>query len=73
MGVNVLSTSGTVQKLPGRPNVVTLLAKEQDEQMGAMVVGVCGPGGLGDDVRGAVRGMQGLGTVVDFVEESFTW
>ncbi|KAK4232350.1 ferric reductase like transmembrane component-domain-containing protein [Podospora fimiseda] len=68
-----LSNSGSVQKLPGRPNVLTLLAKEVDEQMGAMCVTVCGPGGLADDVRDAVRKMQGHGTVLDFVEESFTW
>lgn len=67
-----LSNSGSVQKLPGRPNVLTLLAKEVDEQMGAMCVTVCGPGGLADDVRDAVRKLQGK-TVLDFVEESFTW
>ncbi|KAK4466938.1 ferric reductase like transmembrane component-domain-containing protein [Cladorrhinum samala] len=67
-----LSNSGSVQRLPGRPNVLTLLAKEVDEQMGAMCVTVCGPGGLADDVRDAVRKLQGK-TVLDFVEESFTW
>ncbi|KAK4189211.1 ferric reductase like transmembrane component-domain-containing protein [Podospora australis] len=70
---SALSNSGTVQKLPGRPNITTLLAKEIDEQFGAMCVSVCGPGGLADDVRDAVRSMQDAGTVVDFVEESFTW
>lgn len=35
---------------------------------------VCGPGGLADDVRHAVRNCQReRGTVIDFVEESFTW
>jgi ferredoxin-NADP reductase len=69
----VESGSRTVQMFPGRPNIPMLLAKEVGEQMGAMCVSVCGPGGLADDVRMAVRRVQGQGTVVDFVEESFTW
>jgi len=67
------SGSRTVQMFPGRPNIPMLLAKEVGEQMGAMCVTVCGPGGLADDVRDAVRKVQAHGTVVDFVEESFTW
>ncbi|KAL2180791.1 ferric reductase like transmembrane component-domain-containing protein [Thermothelomyces heterothallicus CBS 202.75] len=69
----VVSSSTTVQMFPGRPNIPMLLAKEVGEQMGAMCVSVCGPGGLADDVRDAVRKVQAHGTVVDFVEESFTW
>jgi hypothetical protein len=37
-----------------------------------MCVTVFGPGALADDVRGAVRVVQGL-NVIDFFEESFTW
>lgn len=66
------SSSSTVRMFPGRPNVPLLLQKEVSEQMGAMCVTVCGPGALADDVRGAVRTVQGC-NVVDFVEESFTW
>ncbi|KAL2149971.1 hypothetical protein VTH82DRAFT_7647 [Thermothelomyces myriococcoides] len=69
----VFSSSTTVQMFPGRPNIPMLLAKEVGEQMGAMCVSVCGPGGLADDVRDAVRKVQDHRTVVDFVEESFTW
>ena len=69
----VISSSTTVQMFPGRPNIPMLLAKEVGEQMGAMCVSVCGPGGLADDVRDAVRKVQAQRTVVDFVEESFTW
>jgi predicted ferric reductase len=69
----VISSSTTVQMFPGRPNIPMLLAKEVGEQMGAMCVSVCGPGGLADDVRDAVRKVQAHRTVVDFVEESFTW
>ncbi|KAI5860730.1 ferric reductase NAD binding domain-containing protein [Durotheca rogersii] len=67
------SASTTVQMLPGRPNIPTLLKKEVEEQIGAMCVTVCGPGGLADDVRQAVREIQDVSSVVDFVEESFTW
>lgn len=69
----VVSQSSTVQMFPGRPNIPTLLSKEVGEQMGAMCVTVCGPGALADDVRAAVRMVQDHGSVVDFVEESFTW
>ncbi|KAH7037476.1 ferric reductase like transmembrane component [Microdochium trichocladiopsis] len=67
------SPSSTVQMFPGRPNISTLVKKEVEEQMGAMCVSVCGPGALADDVRQAVREVQVDRTVVDFVEESFTW
>ncbi|KAH7115386.1 ferric-chelate reductase [Dactylonectria estremocensis] len=67
-----VSASTTVRMFPGRPNVPLLLQKEVQDQMGAMCVTVCGPGALADDVRGAVRSVQGH-SVVDFVEESFTW
>jgi hypothetical protein len=67
------SASNTVQMFPGRPNITTILQKEVEEQVGAMCVTVCGPGALADDVREAVRTVQDERSVVDFVEESFTW
>jgi hypothetical protein len=70
---DIVSQSRSVRMFPGRPNVRTLLRKEVAEQMGAMCVTVCGPGSLADDVRQAVREVQDEGTVVDFLEESFTW
>ncbi|KAH6651806.1 putative FAD binding protein [Truncatella angustata] len=69
----IQSASNTVQMFPGRPNVMTILKKEVDEQVGAMAVTVCGPGALADDVREAVRAVQDEQSVVDFCEESFTW
>ncbi|RGP77930.1 hypothetical protein FLONG3_3999 [Fusarium longipes] len=69
---DIVSASATVRMFPGRPNVPLILEKEVQEQMGAMCVTVCGPGALADDVRGAARAVQGS-SVVDFVEESFTW
>lgn len=68
----IISPSTTVQMYPGRPNVKLLLETEVKEQTGAMCVTVCGPGGLADNVRDAVRGVQ-ENRVVDFIEESFTW
>ncbi|KPM46187.1 hypothetical protein AK830_g296 [Neonectria ditissima] len=66
------SPSSTVQMFPGRPNIETLLSMEQEHQVGAMVVSVCGPGALGDEVRRAVRARQDR-TNIDFIEEAFTW
>lgn len=66
------SPSATVQMFPGKPNVDTLVGMECEEQVGAMGVSVCGPGGLGDDVRNAVRRRQGR-REIEFLEESFGW
>ena len=67
------SKSSTVEIFPGRPNIPMLLIKEAQEQMGAMCVTVCGPGGLADDVRDGVRTVLDEKQVVDFIEERFTW
>ncbi|KAJ5648628.1 Riboflavin synthase-like beta-barrel [Penicillium lividum] len=56
----------------GKPCFTTLLENEKAEQIGALAVSVCGPGGLGDSVREAVRHVQGEKTV-DLFEESFSW
>lgn len=55
-----------------RPCLKSLLENEKAEQTGAMAVSVCGPGGLGDSVREAVRHVQGEKTV-DLFEEAFSW
>ena len=69
---SIQSPSATVQMFSGRPNIKLLLNNEVKEQVGAMCVTVCGPGGLQDNVREAVLEVQDQG-VVDFIEESFTW
>lgn len=69
---HIVSSSATVRMFPGRPNIPLLLAKEVQEQVGAMCVTVCGPGALADDVRDAVRVIQGQ-SVVDLFCETFTW
>lgn len=60
-----------------RPDVEALVEREAGARVGAMGVGVCGPGGLADEVRGAVRrrlgGGGGGGGNVDFWEEGFGW
>ena len=73
-GLSVVSSSGddTVRVLQGRPDVDAIVGGEFEVQVGAMAVGVCGPGGMADDVRRAVRVRQGVRSV-DFVEEAFGW
>lgn len=61
-----------IQISHGRPDVSLLVTDEVSQQSGAMCVSVCGAGGFADDVRDAVRAVQGT-SVVDFTEESFTW
>ena len=65
------SPSATVQMFPGRPNIDTVVEMESESQVGAMGVSVCGPGGLADEVRKAVRTRQNRN--IDFIEESFSW
>ena len=68
------SPSDTVQMYPGKPNVDALVEMESREQIGTMAVSVCGPGGLGDDVRHAVRmKQQQKKKNVDFLEEGLGW
>lgn len=66
------SPSSTVQMFPGRPNISTLLSMEQEQQVGAMAVSVCGPGTLSDEVRRVVRAQQSRSSI-DFIEEAFSW
>lgn len=56
----------------GKPEFAYILETAKEHQTGAMAVSVCGPGGMGDDVRKAVRERQGEKTV-DLYEESFSW
>lgn len=66
------SPSSTVQMFPGRPNIETILSMEQEQQVGAMAVSVCGPGTLSDEVRRVVRKQQSRSSI-DFIEEAFSW
>lgn len=66
------SPSSSVQMFPGKPDVGALVAAEQQKQIGAMAVSVCGTGSLSDDVRKAARDGCEL-TEIDFVENAFSW
>ncbi|MCJ1402705.1 hypothetical protein MMC11_005926 [Xylographa trunciseda] len=68
----IRSPSERVRMFPGRPKPQWLVEEAWRKRVGAMSVGVCGPGALADDVRAAVRGLD-TGGVVDFWEEAFTW
>ncbi|MCJ1284893.1 hypothetical protein MMC26_004230 [Xylographa opegraphella] len=68
----IRSASERVKMFPGRPRPQWLVEEAWRKRVGAMTVGVCGPGAFADDVRAAVRGLEG-GGVVDFWEEAFTW
>lgn len=52
----------------GRADVRGIVEREVSERVGAMTVGVCGPGAFADDVRAATRECMD-GTNVDFWEE----
>ncbi|KAI1115524.1 ferric reductase like transmembrane component [Nemania sp. NC0429] len=69
----IISSSSTVQMFPGRPSISTILERELEQQVGAMVVTVCGPGALADDVRKSVRELQSRDHVIDFENETFSW
>ncbi|KAM3415591.1 Ferric/cupric reductase transmembrane component 2 [Cercospora zeina] len=66
------SPSASVLMVPGRMNCNEIIAKEQQTQVGAMAVSVCGGGAISDDVRKAVRDHCEQ-TTMDFFEEAFTW
>lgn len=66
------SPSSSVQMFPGKPDCGALVEKEQERQVGAMGVSVCGTGGLSDDVRKACRERMEV-TEIDFFEEAFSW
>lgn len=66
------SLLSSLQVFTGRPNIERILSMEQEQQIGAMAVSVCGPGTLSDDVRLAVRRRQSHSSI-DFVEEAFSW
>ena len=57
---------------PARAPVDKLVEDHFEDRIGAMSIGVCGPGALADDVRKAARAVMGRGKV-NFWEEAFTW
>ena len=68
----IQSPSASFQMFPGKPDVDALVAQQQERQVGAMAVSVCGTGSLSDDVRRAVR-VRCQTSTIDFVENAFSW
>lgn len=66
------SPSASVQMFPGKPDIGALISKEQEKQVGAMAISVCGTGGMSDDVRKAMRD-RCEHTEIDLFEEAFSW
>lgn len=59
----------------GRPQPGALIDRMREEagkDLGAISVNVCGPGGLSDSFRAAVRG-RAAQVRIEYSEESFTW
>lgn len=73
MAVDAEKTNGFPGEIfDGRVVPNRVLEREFEDRIGAMSVGVCGPGAFADDVRAATRNLMERGNV-DFWEEAFTW
>ncbi|KAI1619637.1 ferric reductase like transmembrane component-domain-containing protein [Exophiala viscosa] len=70
--INVSKSKPTMQIVEGRLDPGSVLDEVIPTRIGAMMVSVCGPGALADEVRAAVRSRIHLANV-DMNEESFTW
>jgi hypothetical protein len=70
----IKNVSPRIRLVGGRPNVGMIVEKEAVERVGAMTVGVCGPGGLADDVREKCREVCAWkdNVALDFWEEGFS-
>lgn len=68
-----LTDNEFVKVFAGKTSPAKVLDDELlEHRLGSMGVSVCGPGGLSDDVRLAVRERQHLGSI-DYSEASFSW
>lgn len=68
-----LNSNDAVKIFAGKTSPAQVLDDELlEHRRGSMAVSVCGPGGLSDDVRLAVRERQHLGSI-DYIEASFSW
>jgi ferredoxin-NADP reductase len=70
--INAKKNKPTLQCIKGRADPGAILDEVIPKRIGAMMVSVCGPGALADDVRVAVRARQHLASL-EINEESFTW
>ena len=65
------SPSNSVFVRKGRPDLGAIVKREAQRRLGCMGVSVCGPGGLQDDARAAVRREIKDRRNVEFTEEAF--
>lgn len=63
---------GVVNLYVGRPDFEVIFEKVVRRRIGAMMVNVCGGGGVSDSVRAAARKFVDI-AALDFSEESFSW
>ena len=67
------SPSNSVFVKKGRPDMGAVVKREGEWRLGCLGVSVCGPGGLQDDARAAVRREIKNGTNIEYVEQAFGW
>lgn len=70
--INPKKAKPTMQIIKGRADPGAVLDELIPERVGAVMVSVCGPGALADEVRDAVRQRMYIGNL-ELNEESFTW
>ncbi|EXJ53678.1 uncharacterized protein A1O5_13130 [Cladophialophora psammophila CBS 110553] len=70
--INHSKSKPTMQIVKGRVDPGAVLDEVIPVRVGAVMVSVCGPGALADEVRAAVRSRIHLGNL-ELNEESFTW
>lgn len=70
--INTKKSKPTMQIIQGRVDAGALLDEVIPDRVGALMVSVCGPGALADEVRAAVRSRIHQASM-DMNEESFTW
>ncbi|EXJ92598.1 hypothetical protein A1O3_01150 [Capronia epimyces CBS 606.96] len=70
--INSSKSKPTMQLIQGRADPGTILDEVIPTRVGAVMVSVCGPGALADEVRAAVRTRMHKANM-DMNEESFTW
>ncbi|OAL39070.1 hypothetical protein AYO20_01821 [Fonsecaea nubica] len=70
--INHSKSKPTMQIVQGRADPGAVLDEMIPERVGAVMVSVCGPGALADEVRAAVRDRIHQGNL-ELNEESFTW
>lgn len=69
----IQSPSEQVRMMRGRPDVMSIVAREATYKCGCMGLSVCSSGGLADEVRSVSRLLLKQGVNLDLMEEGFGW